>query len=165
MKVRTDSKSIINYLLCLLLVSGWLQISSCSSNAVNYSTPANTELGLKVTRVAQNMLGKPYHYGGATPQGFDCSGLVFYSYTQAGAKVPRTTITQYQQAYPIELDKLQPGDLIFFRLGSQTVSHVGIYQGDGRFIHAPKTGKHVSLDSINSQFWKARLVGGGRFSS
>lgn len=109
------------------------------------------------------MLGSPYRYGGSSPHGFDCSGLVYYSYRRAGIHVPRTTYAQMNAANRVRLRDLAAGDLLFFRLGRQPVSHVAIYTGDGQFIHAPSSGKRVSYGSMSDAYWKTRLVAAGRF--
>jgi len=109
------------------------------------------------------MLGTPYRYGGSSPHGFDCSGLVYYSYRRAGIHVPRTTYAQMNAANRVRLRDLAAGDLLFFRLGRQPVSHVAIYTGDGQFIHAPSSGKRVSYGSMSDVYWKTRLVAAGRF--
>ena len=113
--------------------------------------------------IARDMIGKPYRYGGASPRGFDCSGLVYYSYHRAGIEIPRTTVEQYRQSKHLTLAKLQPGDLIFFRLYRRKPSHVGIYAGGGRFIHAPSSGKRVSYASLSDPYWETRVIGAGRF--
>ena len=100
-----------------------------------------------VVRTAQSMIGKPYRYGGDSPsRGFDCSGLVQYSHRVAGIDVPRTSTQQHRSARAIALHDLQPGDLLFFRIQGKT-GHVGIYLGEGRFVHAPSSGKHVEITS------------------
>jgi cell wall-associated NlpC family hydrolase len=109
------------------------------------------------------MVGTPYRYGGASPRGFDCSGLVYYSYRKAGIEVPRTTGDQYHQSDRVTLAGLQPGDLIFFRLSQRKPSHVGIYAGSGRFIHAPSGVKQVSYASLRDPYWDSRVIGAGRF--
>lgn len=110
------------------------------------------------------MLGVPYRFGGRSPtRGFDCSGLVQYAYSQAGIEVPRTTGEQYRAALPIKRQALQPGDVVFFRTrGRRFVSHVGIYLGEGEFIHAPSSGKHVSIDSLKDDYWRRHYTSGGR---
>ncbi|MGB5260703.1 MAG: C40 family peptidase [Gammaproteobacteria bacterium] len=113
--------------------------------------------------IAVSMLGKPYRYGGSSPHGFDCSGLVYYSYQRAGIHVPRTTYGQLNAANRVTLRELAAGDLLFFRLGRQPVSHVAIYTGNGQFIHAPSRGKRVSYGSMSDAYWKDRLVAAGRF--
>jgi cell wall-associated NlpC family hydrolase len=109
------------------------------------------------------MLGTPYRYGGAGPNGFDCSGLVSYAYRSAGIRVPRSSGEQFRQAEKVPLSKLQPGDLLFFRLNPPKISHVAIYDRNGRFIHAPSSGKRVSYASLDNPYWRKHLVGAGRF--
>jgi cell wall-associated NlpC family hydrolase len=90
--------------------------------------------GTRVARTAVEYVGVPYKYGGESPQGFDCSGLVFYSHQRVGVDVPRTAAQQSLAAKPVTTGTLRPGDLVFFRIASQEVDHVGIYLGGGRFI-------------------------------
>ena len=118
---------------------------------------------VSVVNIARDMLGTPYRYGGSSPQGFDCSGLVSYAYRQAGIQVPRTSVGQYRDSLKVPLHNLQPGDLLFFRLQPPKVSHVGIYDRDGRFIHAPSSGKSVSYASLDNPYWREHLIGAGRF--
>lgn len=118
--------------------------------------------GTAALRVAQKMLGVPYQNGGSGPAGFDCSGLITYSYAQAGITLPRTAREQFARTHPVAINELRPGDLVFFRLKSSTVSHVGIYQGHHKFIHAPVTGKVVVIASLDNRYWRERWVRGGR---
>jgi murein DD-endopeptidase len=113
--------------------------------------------------IAREMIGAPYRYGGASPGGFDCSGLVYYSFREAGITVPRTSSQQFRQSERVELSGLQPGDLVFFRISRNKPSHVGIYAGSDRFIHAPSGGKQVSYASLNDPYWHSRVTGAGRF--
>jgi cell wall-associated NlpC family hydrolase len=113
--------------------------------------------------IAASLVGAPYRYGGASPRGFDCSGLVYYSYRQAGIRVPRTTRSQLSHAVRIPLQQMQPGDLLFFKLDRRQVAHVGIYAGNGQFIHAPSSGKKVSITPVNDPYWQQRLVAAGRY--
>ena len=104
------------------------------------------------------MLGRPYHYGGATPErGFDCSGLIAWSFRQAGFVVPHNTDEQRLISKPVAASALQPGDLLFFNLEEKKNSHVGIYEGNGLFVHAPSTGKDVRRDRLASPYWKRHL--------
>ncbi len=112
--------------------------------------------------IARDMIGSPYRYGGAGPGGFDCSGLVYYSYRKAGISAPRTTIDQYRQSKRVRLSDLQPGDLVFFKISRNKLSHVGIYAGGSRFIHAPSSGKSVGYALLRDPFWRERVVGAGR---
>ena len=116
-----------------------------------------------VIDIARSMLGVPYRYGGASPSGFDCSGLVSYAYRSIGISVPRTSGQQFRQATRVATNNLQPGDLLFFRLSPPKISHVAIYDRDGRFIHAPSSGKTVSYASLDNLYWRKHLVAAGRF--
>jgi cell wall-associated NlpC family hydrolase len=111
---------------------------------------------------AQSRIGTPYRYGGSGPDAFDCSGLVAYAYQQAGVTMPRTAAQQYALARPVPRPDLRPGDLVFFRLSGREVSHVGIYAGDGRFVHAPQTGGQVRTASLDDEWYRQRYAGAGR---
>jgi cell wall-associated NlpC family hydrolase len=96
--------------------------------------------------IALQYLGVPYVWGGASPAGFDCSGLVMYVYAQLGISLPHYTVAQWNATEPISQSQMQPGDLVFFN----SLGHVGIYIGGGRFVDAPHTGSVVRIDSISS---------------
>lgn len=113
---------------------------------------------LEVVAQALAMTGQPYRAGGTAPGGFDCSGLVSYAYNQAGFRLPRRAIDQAQAARRLPPRMLAPGDLLFFQIDG-TVSHVGIYMGEGRMVHAPSSGKTVRVDTINANYWAPRYVG------
>ncbi len=116
-----------------------------------------------VVTVARHLLGIPYHYGGSSPHnGFDCSGLVYYAYARAGYRIPRTTAGQFDDSRRVSPDDLEAGDILFFRFRGLP-SHVGLYIGHGRFIHAPAHGQRVSYASLHNEFWRDRLVKIGRF--
>lgn len=135
----------------------------CATTEPARATHSGDDYHRSVVAAAADVVGAPYRYGGSTPQGFDCSGLVHYAHTRAGIPVPRTTGAQMREALPVSLDLVRPGDVLFFELDGKKISHVGIYAGDGRFIHAPSTGKSVSYARLESAFWSARLIGAGRF--
>ena len=116
-----------------------------------------------VVHTARQQVGAPYHYGGSTPKGFDCSGLVHYAYRSAGIDVPRTTKGLLREAHRVSLSQLRPGDILFFRVDPPKISHVGIYIGHGRFVHAPTNGKRVSYASLKSQYWSHHVVAAGRY--
>ena len=106
--------------------------------------------------VAKSCLGVKYVWGGTTPAGFDCSGLMLYSYDKIGIHLPRTSRAQFRAgAYiaPTRLDLLEPGDLVFFAVGGDPnrIHHVGMYIGGGDFIHAPETGQLVQISSLNGR--------------
>jgi hypothetical protein len=118
--------------------------------------------GRAVLQAAESRLGAPYRYGGAGPEAFDCSGLVTYAYRQLGVFVPRTAAGQFAAATPVPRGDLRPGDLVFFRLGGREVSHVGIYAGDDRFVHAPQSGGQVRMASLDDDYFRQRFAGAGR---
>jgi len=108
------------------------------------------------------MVGVPYQYGGSSPRtGFDCSGLVFYAYSQAGIPVPRTSRDIFKATRKIALREAAPGDLVFFQ-DQEKLSHVGIYLGERRFVHAPSSGKTVSVAHIDTPYYQRHLVAVGR---
>jgi cell wall-associated NlpC family hydrolase len=124
----------------------------------------NPETGKALASIARSMLGVPYRWGGASRSGLDCSGLVQYAHLKLGIDVPRNSQDQLVQASPVHPAQLHPGDLVFFKISWRNKpSHVGMYTGDGRFIHAPSSGKPVSYASLQNPFWKDRLVAAGRF--
>jgi cell wall-associated NlpC family hydrolase len=151
--------------ICLLIAFIGLlgSLAGCGSLPDQRPGRGDDEARFQVVVTAAAMLGTPYLYGGSTPdEGFDCSGLVQYSYAQAGIRLPRTTLELYRESRPIRIGRLKPGDVLFFKLNGRRVSHVGIYLGDQRFIHAPKTGKDVSISSLNNRYWRRHLVTAGR---
>ncbi|HSN51523.1 MAG TPA: C40 family peptidase [Woeseiaceae bacterium] len=115
----------------------------------------------RAAAIALQQVGAAYRYGGASPAGFDCSGLVHYAYREAGKQLPRTTGQLWHSAGSVAHDELQVGDLLFFRFDGK-MSHVAIYVGDERFVHAPSTGKRVSVDSLDAEYYRRALVRGGR---
>ena len=142
----------------LLLIAALGGCASSPEVAEAPRTRASDETALKAVGNAGQMIGKPYRYGGDTPAGFDCSGLVRYSYGRVGISMPRATPAQRSATTLISVRSLRPGDLLFFDQEGKKASHVGIYVGDGRFIHAPSTGGHVRTDSLSANFWKKHFV-------
>jgi peptidoglycan DL-endopeptidase CwlO len=113
--------------------------------------------GEEAVHVAERYLGVRYVYGGESPSGFDCSGLVQYVFARIGISLPRTTYAQYASGRPVSRGELEPGDLLFF----DAVGHVGIYIGGGRFIHSPHTGTVVQFGSL-SGWYSEHFVGARR---
>lgn len=113
---------------------------------------------------AKSLIGSPYRYGGNHPTtGFDCSGFVQFTHATAGIDLPRTTYQQLRATHPISKQQLRPGDLIFFRINRKRfVSHVGIYLGNGKFIHAPSSGKRVSIARLDNPYWQKVYSSAGR---
>lgn len=158
-----------NSIFALTITMLWL-ITACSTNPVattsgpgvsSRSPVATPSLGEAAAHVALQQIGVPYRYGGATTSGFDCSGLVQYSYLRAGKRLPRTTSDLWTYTAPISRDQLRVGDLLFFRIEGK-MSHVGLYVGSRRFVHAPSSGRTVTVASLDSPFYAEALIRAGR---
>ena len=161
--IAQQMRSVCRTGLLLLLV---LFVSACSGTTArpDYSSvPATVGSGQGriAAQIALQQVGVPYRYGGQSPSGFDCSGLVHYSYSQAGKAVPRTTAQLWSGTMPVSSSDMQAGDVLFFSIAGK-MSHVGLYLGDGRFVHAPSTGKTVSVESLSSAFYRDALIRAGR---
>lgn len=151
----------------LLVVAGWL--GGCAApppfqREEPLASPAAVPdaTGVAIARAAQSLIGSPYRYGGAGPDAFDCSGLVSYVHRELGYATPRTAAQQYAQARPVPRADLRPGDLVFFRLNGSAISHVGVYMGSDRFVHAPQTGGRVREAGLDDEFFRERYAGAGR---
>ena len=142
----------------LLLIAVLAGCAGSPAVAEAPATRASDATARKAVVIAREMIGKPYRYAGDTPAGFDCSGLVRYSYGRAGINMPRATPAQRNATTRISVRSLRPGDLLFFDQEGKKSSHVGIYLGDGRFVHAPSTGGLVRTDSLSADFWKKHFV-------
>jgi cell wall-associated NlpC family hydrolase len=125
--------------------------------------PAHSVEGDAIAAQAAALVGRPYQFGGADGAGFDCSGLALYVHERVGLTIPRTAAEQQRAARPIAPGQLEPGDLVFFRIHKRSVDHVGIYAGDGRFIHAPRRGVAVMYSNLASGSYARHLAGAGRF--
>lgn len=124
-------------------------------NSPSRDVPASA-LGDAVVDVAMRYIGVPYVWGGASPSGFDCSGLVMYSFAQLGVSLPHSSRAQYNEGVPVARADLRPGDLVFF---GSPIHHVGIYVGGGNMVDAPYTGANVGIRSINrSHYTGARRI-------
>jgi murein DD-endopeptidase len=160
-RIRSASRPVAARSLLPVLVL--VALAACTPyRAGSPGDPASTDPGYAVLQAAQARIGSPYKYGGAGPDAFDCSGLVTYAHHQIGVAVPRTAAQQFAAATPVRRGELRPGDLVFFRLDSRDVSHVGIYAGDGRFVHAPQRGGNVRMASLDEEHFRRSFAGGGR---
>ncbi|MFJ6938576.1 C40 family peptidase [Streptomyces sp. NPDC101132] len=136
------SRAGVTSALTLAVLGGTLLAPGAAPEARAAASPA-----VKALRVAASKKGSPYLWGATGPHRFDCSGLTLYSYKRAGKSLPRTAAQQYNRTTRVSAGSRQPGDLVFFHSGG-SVYHVGIYAGDGRIWHSPKTGSTVRLEGI-----------------
>ncbi|MBH8580851.1 C40 family peptidase [Bisbaumannia pacifica] len=144
--------ALITLLLCLTLLSG------CAGRdlALRDAAPALSLERALILASARQALGTPYRFGGNTPRGLDCSGLVQLSYRAAGIPVPRTADDQYRRLPAV--DEARPGDLLFFG-DRRKATHVGIYVGRGQMIHAPGRGRAVTQVPLEIAYWQERFLG------
>lgn len=137
------------------------EFDSGASTTVSPARQRRKSVGETAAVVAVRQIGVPYRYGGSSVKGFDCSGLVHYAYARAGTRIPRTTAEQWRQLTPIAGNNLRVGDLLFFRIDGR-ISHVGLYLGDGRFVHAPSSGREVTVADLDSAFYRETFVRAAR---
>jgi len=127
---------------------------------------ANATPAAPLVAAALEHLGVRYRWGGNDPNsGFDCSGLVVYAARSLGVMLPRTAATQARTGVAVKKSELQAGDLVFFNTRGSRYSHVGIYAGEGKFIHAPRTGAVVRVESMKGSYWTKRYTGARRLSA
>lgn len=153
----------------LLPAAFLLVIAGCGTPAPRGVPPSvpivsRPTLGDEIVLRAMAQIGTAYRYGGADLEGFDCSGLVYFIHQGLGLTAPRTAQQQFEASHRIARGDLAPGDLVFFRFEGRRISHVGIYAGAGRFVHAPQTGRNVELKSLDDAYYARHFAGGGRLT-
>lgn len=150
----TGKITVLSLILCMLVL-----MHSPAMAAVR--KPAKPEPALTIIKTAEKYLKTPYRFGGDTPKGFDCSGFVKYVYGQHGRSLPRAADVQYRTGKKIEQARLKAGDLVFFTTYAPGASHVGIYTGNGRFIHASSS-RGVMVSRLDEAYWQPRYLGARR---
>ena len=146
-----------------VLLGAAVVLAACSSVPTQPDRPIDWRglerpSGQRVVEVALQYRGLPYRFGGEGPSVFDCSGFVRFVYGQLGVWLPHNAAQQYRYGIGIARASLEPGDLVFF----DRLRHNGIYIGDGRFIHARQTGKHVGVASLDDDWYRTHWVGARR---
>ena len=162
----------------LYLIAFFVIISGCGTTpwrpvsrpvAIDRSAPAPPSADRQRSEAllqALLTLDIDYRYGGRSPeQGFDCSGLVAHVFGQAyGLRLPHSAQAQSELGIPVRMDDLQPGDLVFYDTLGRPYSHVGIYLGDDRFVHAPRAGARVRVENLQNSYWTRRFSGARRLA-
>lgn len=130
--------------------------------AARRETAGEAQLRAEIIRTAERFIGVPYQWGGeSTISGFDCSGLTMVVYQLNGLELPRTSSEQWAAGRPVAEESLSKGDLVFFATRSgRNVSHVGIYLGENRFLHAPRRGNAIQVAALSGDYYRARYLGG-----
>ncbi len=156
---RTSTPSLRISPLALLALASLLLLAGCGLSRPVDDGPM-PEDAHKVVRTAYAQMGKKYRSGGASPQkGFDCSGLIWWVYKQNGYKVPRITVDQASAGYAVPKNQVRPGDIVVFRTGSSPRGlHTGIYAGGNSFIHSPRRGEKVRMESMSIPYWSNKLI-------
>ncbi|MDR1360503.1 MAG: C40 family peptidase [Deltaproteobacteria bacterium] len=150
-RIRSPLRLLLGFSFLLLLV-----LDGCAK----YSPPpTGTASGRQICDTARSNLGVRYKTGGTLPStGFDCSGLIQWTFAQYGIPVPRTTREQAKTGLDVAKKNLRPGDLVVFKISGRNNLHTGIYTGNGKFIHSPGTGKRVREEALDSKYWKSRFL-------
>ena len=154
----------MNYRLLILLT---LLLSACTTTPPAEKSLAITPespTSIDVVMVAMSLAETPYRYGGnSIESGFDCSSFVGHVYKNSvGIELPRSSHELSQVGKALQRSQLQAGDLVFFNTQHRANSHVGIYVGDGKFVHAPRTGARIRVESMNDNYWLSRYNGARR---
>lgn len=137
--------------------------SAKNNNKVNEQNEATVSVGYlraEIVRTAKSYIGTPYVWGGSSKQGIDCSGLTSAVFKLNGLNIPRSSRDQFRAGKSQQRKYILPGDLVFFATGrANVVSHVGVYIGNDRFIHAPSKGQKVRIDKLSDKYWTRKYMG------
>ncbi|GIV17958.1 MAG: hypothetical protein KatS3mg022_3393 [Armatimonadota bacterium] len=138
---------------------------STPHRSASYKGASNSSAGESIVRVASRFRGVRYRWGGSSRSGFDCSGFTRYVFRQrTGIELPHSASAQFRMGTPVSRSEIKPGDLVFFQTYRRGASHVGIYIGNGKFIHASSAGGRVRVDSLNDGYYRQRYVGARRLT-
>jgi murein DD-endopeptidase len=157
----SQTARIVRRLVSVFIIASMVGCAAQAVQAPIKSTTKTYNTADQAAAVALQQIGVPYRYGGSTPNGFDCSGLIYYSYSRAGKNVPRTTGALWSDIQPVAKSRMQVGDVLFFRIEGK-MSHVGMYIGDNQFVHAPSSGKIVTIGSLRTDFYRKAFIRAGR---
>ncbi len=157
--MKTFSHKNNTFFMASLVLCTCFFLGACGSKDTSPKVAVSSGKGIAITKTAKTQLGKKYRFGGTSPKtGFDCSGLIQWAYKQHGVKVPRQTIAQAKVGKRVKSSKARPGDIIVFKTRSSgTGLHTGIYVGNNKFIHSPRTGAKIRIETLN-KYWKPKLV-------
>ena len=150
-----------NIFLILLIL-----LSACGTSPQRSGSNSEDKMN-ELVMYAMSLADTPYHYGGKDPEnGFDCSGFVDHVYQHSlGISLPRTSHELSRVGTPINHKQLQPGDLVFYNTQHSAYSHVGIYVGENKFVHAPKSGSRIRVEEMNEKYWQHRYNGARRIKA
>ncbi|SMC67365.1 C40 family peptidase [Sporomusa malonica] len=140
----------------------WQALRSYSGNTELSRSKSDRRIGQQIAGFAQSYLGVPYVWGGSGAGGFDCSGFIHYVYERYGIALPRVADEQYDAGRRIPLADIEPGDLVFYSTYAPGPSHVGIYVGNGQFVHASSGAGEVTLTAMSKAYYQARFLGAFR---
>jgi cell wall-associated NlpC family hydrolase len=150
----------------LLQISLLLLLAACSSSPARQDPVAEGQMN-DLVMYAMSLADTPYRYGGnSVDSGFDCSGFVGHVYRHSlGISLPRTSREISRVGQPISRSELRPGDLVFYNTRNASFSHVGIYIGEGKFVHSPRSGDSVRTEQMQMRYWQTRYNGARRIHS
>jgi len=140
-----------------------IELGNGKRGTIKKRVQSHGEFGMRIVESARSLMGIPYVWGGTSERGLDCSGLTYLVYKMNGINLPRDGFPQYKSNIKIKKSELKPGDLVFFQTFKKGPSHVGIYSGSGRFIHASSS-KGVTESSLSEPYFKNRYYGAVRVS-
>jgi len=152
-----------HFLLFLLLLLG--ACASTKENVLTHESDSSAAV-IRLTSFAYSLIGTPYKFGGHSPKtGFDCSGFVDYVFQHtANVSLPHNAQQMSRHGLPVKSSSLREGDLVFYDTNEEAFSHVGIYLGKGRFIHAPSSGGRVRTENMYDPYWKTHYNGARRIT-